>query len=146
MMLKAYQWNAASKNPLTPTYNWVMWQKTSYNLREKESYIKSIIKNSNFLHILIVNCCQMFLYKKFHPPIESQKVWSSTVDDDVFYRSHSGSGKCIWKILVFCARFQHVADDQGMLPSCLFQVGLFVDFFVRLFTKIKFTLVGDCIL
>lgn len=44
------------------------------------------------------------------------------------------------------ATFQHVSDDQGVLPSCLFQVGLFVDFFVRLFTKIKFAVVGDCIL
>lgn len=28
----------------------------------------------------------------------------------------------------------------------LFQLGLFVDFFVRLFNKLKFTVVGDCIL
>lgn len=28
----------------------------------------------------------------------------------------------------------------------LFQVGLFVDFFVRLFTSVKFSLVGHCIL
>ncbi len=48
--------------------------------------------------------------------------------------------------LFFFARFQHVADNQPMSPSCLFQVGLFVDFFVRLFVKIKFSLVGDCIL
>lgn len=41
---------------------------------------------------------------------------------------------------------ENATDDQGTLPSCLFQVGLFVHSFVHLFTKIKFTLVGDCIL
>lgn len=39
-----------------------------------------------------------------------------------------------------------VAVRPNLAPLCLLQVGLFVDFFVHLFTKIKFSLVGDCIL
>lgn len=45
-------------------------------------------------------------------PIESQKVWSSSVDDGVCNRSDSRFGTCIWDILVFFAGFQCAANEQ----------------------------------